>query len=46
MNRPKCANSKCKNDGWINVGGSYYCGECVKKFDDKQKEKLRKEMEE
>lgn len=44
MKKPKCANIKCMNEGWINVGGEYYCGECIAKFDKKQKEKLKEEM--
>ena len=43
--KPKCAKSGCENDGWINSGGLYYCGECVAKWDKKQKEMLRKQME-
>jgi len=45
MERPKCANIKCENDGWINVGGEYYCGECVVRMNNKQKEELRRMME-
>ena len=45
MMKPKCANRKCSNDGWVNVGGEYYCGECAAKFDKRQKERIREEIE-
>ena len=44
--RPKCSNSKCEKDGWICVGGDFYCSDCVIRWQNKQKENLRKEMEE
>lgn len=44
MKRPKCANIKCQNDGWVNVGGDFYCGECIVKLNEKQREALREEM--
>ena len=43
--RPKCCNPKCNNDGWVSFAGGFYCGECVAKFDRKQKERMRKELE-
>ena len=44
--RPLCANLRCNNEGWIAVGNKFYCSVCVIKFDKKQKEKLKNEMEE
>lgn len=43
--RPRCANLRCNNDGWIAVGELFYCSECVMRFDKKQKEKWKNEME-
>ena len=45
MERPKCANMKCHNEGWICVGRDWYCSECVVKWKNKRNEKLKEEME-
>lgn len=45
MARPKCANPKCENDGWICVGQNFYCSDCVCRWDKRRKEKLMEEME-
>lgn len=43
--KPKCANKKCSNDAFVNVGGKWYCGECVVRWNDKQNKRLQEEME-
>jgi uncharacterized Zn ribbon protein len=45
MARPKCFNKDCEREGWICVGGNFYCSICVTKWNEKQKDKLRREME-
>jgi len=44
MERPKCGNDKCENEGWICVGEKFYCGDCVVKWNNKQNERLKDEM--
>ena len=40
---PDCRNiKKCNNKGWIYIYGNFYCGDCVRKYNDKLKERDEK----
>lgn len=44
--RPICDIEGCKNGALVYMLGKYICGECVVKWDKKQKEETFKKMEE
>lgn len=42
---PECFNKKCMNDGFIGMGGHWYCGECVLKWHKYQQDMVQSQME-
>jgi uncharacterized Zn ribbon protein len=43
--KPKCANPMCNRDGWVMIGYSFYCGECVAKWHNNKIKQLQDDIE-